>query len=405
MKALRVAFPIHMIPWGDAPGHGIGRYMYEVARRLVEGGAELGVELRIYQDPHTHAGPFAGLPLQRFPGLRDTLGLPAREQSVATRPLPPPGEEPPSPLGRAHNRLRDASRARFLGRQPLDLLHFAFHVGRAPAPRGLPTLITVYDLVPQLYPETVAAATLYGWRQFLRCAKRAAHFLTISEAAARDIEQHLGIGRERVTVAAPGVDPCYTPPRDRTAAQELLRERYGVRPPYLLLVSTIEPRKNQAAAVRALTRLPAEIGLVLAGGKGWKSERLPGLIEELGMKERVHFPGFVADQDLPLLYGCAEALVFPSHYEGFGMPILEAFACGTPVVCSRSGALPEVAAGAAALVEADDWQALAVAIQELLASRRQRTEMRERGFARARHYTWERTVVGTVEAYRKVVAD
>lgn len=392
-----------MFPWGDAPGHGIGRYMYEVARGLIERGDELGVDLALYQDPNVGVGPFSELPVRRFPGLRAALGYPPRgggaEESAASA-APATGH---SRATRVLNRVRDLSRARFLAGESLDLLHYGFHLGRPPAPRSLPTLITVHDLVPELYPETVGAEVLYGWRCFRRAAENATHFLAVSETVASEMERNLGISRDRVTVALHGVDRQYAPTADRGAARAMLEERYRIRAPYLLLLSTIEPRKNQVAAVRAMTRLPEEISLVLAGGKGWKTEHLPGLIDELRLNRRVHFSGFVDDPDLPALYGCAEVFVFPSHYEGFGLPVVEAMACGTPVVCSRSGALPEVAGDAATLVDADDWRALAAAIQKLLDSGSRRAAAREKGIERARLFTWERTVERTVEAYRRAL--
>ncbi len=309
----------------------------------------------------------------------------------------------PSPATRLLNRVGDLSRARHLSGESLDLLHYGLHLGRPPAPRSLPTLITVHDLVPEFYPEMVRADAHHGWRQFLRAAKNATHFVTTSETVAGEMERGLGIARDRVTVAPLGVDRGYAPVEDRGAALARLEERYGIRAPYLLLLSTIEPRKNQIAAVRALARLPEEITLVLAGGKGWKSDYLPALIDELRLSPRVHFPGFVDDSDLPALYSCAEVFVFPSHYEGFGMPVIEAMACGTPVVCSRSGALPEVAGDAAVLVEADDWRSLAAATRELLDSTSKRAAAKEKGIERARLFTWERTVQGTVEAYRRAL--
>lgn len=397
---LRVAYPIHMLPWGPTPGSGLGRYVFEIARELRARAAELQVELRIYQDPGTPVGPFEPLSPKFFAGFRETLALPAGKKRGGRGASSRPPTTPPAWRSRLLDQARDWLRIRQLAREPVDLLHYPIHLGRPPAPRRLPVVITVHDLVPKLFPETIKKEIEYGWRQFLRAHARAAHFLCVSETTAEDLGRHLGIPRARITVTPHGVNTSFKPPKDRSAELEDLGRKYGVKARYLLHLSTIEPRKNQGAAVRALQDLPADITLVLAGGKGWKSEGLRPLIESLGLEQRVHFPGFVADEDLPALYGCAEAFVFPSHYEGFGMPILEAMACGTPVVCSRAGALPEVAADAALQVDADDWQGLAQAIRCLLESSSDRSEYCRRGLARVQLFTWERTARMTVEGYR-----
>jgi glycosyltransferase involved in cell wall biosynthesis len=404
-QTLRIAYPLHMVAWGDSPGTGIGRYLFELAQALHTHRAELGVELLLVRGHKEPAPPFRRLPSSEFPSFRQMLHLPPRAQRTPTADAAPTGHsrDYPSRLERIQNRITFWAHARFIASQGVDLLHYGTHLGTPPAPRTLPTVITVHDLVPHLYSETITERIRYGWQEFLAAAPHAAHFLCVSAAVAQDLQTHLGLPRSAMTVTPHGVSPTYKPPKAPESDLAQLYSRYQIRPPYLLLVSTIEPRKNQEVAIRALLDLPSELTLVLAGGKGWKAEGLPQLITDLGLEERVHFPGFIADEDLPALYGCAEAFVFPSHYEGFGLPVIEAMACGTPVVCSHGGALPEVAGEAAILVDGADWKGMAAAVRRLRESADLRDRYRRAGLERAAMFTWKAAAKATVAGYRKAL--
>jgi glycosyltransferase involved in cell wall biosynthesis len=181
--------------------------------------------------------------------------------------------------------------------------------------------------------------------------------------------------------------------------------RYGLVWPFVLSVGTLEPRKNHLRLVRSFGRiLPAhpELRLVLVGGKGWLYEDVTAEVARLGLQDRVVFSGFVADADLPAVYTLASIFAFPSLYEGFGLPVLEAMACGTPVVCSNASSLPEVAGDAAILVDPTDVDTLARALHQALSDQPGRQVMQTRGQAQAARFTWSAAARTLLNTYREV---
>ena len=181
--------------------------------------------------------------------------------------------------------------------------------------------------------------------------------------------------------------------------------RYGLPARYLLAVGTLEPRKNLTTLVRAFARLrdrseiDRAVGLVLAGARGWLDDPIFRTVQSLGLEDAVRFPGFIDDDDLPAVYQGAELVVFPSLYEGFGLPLLEAMACGAPVVASNTSALPEVAGGAAILVDPLDVDGMARAVAGVLGDEALRGRLREDGVARASEFSWETAARRTLDAY------
>jgi glycosyltransferase involved in cell wall biosynthesis len=172
-------------------------------------------------------------------------------------------------------------------------------------------------------------------------------------------------------------------------------------------VGTIEPRKNLSALLDAYALLRQhavtdDTKLVMVGKKGWLYEPFFQHLHELGLEDQVIFPGYVADEELPALYGAAEVFVFPSLFEGFGLPVLEAMACGAPVVCSNATSLPEVAGDAALMVSPQDTAGLATAIQRVLADAELRAKLASLGMAQARRFTWEETARQTLAVYQQV---
>jgi glycosyltransferase involved in cell wall biosynthesis len=183
--------------------------------------------------------------------------------------------------------------------------------------------------------------------------------------------------------------------------------RYGLHGPYVLYVGALEPRKNIPGLLRAFVRLRADfpdLTLALGGSPRWKFAEIPRALEELALEPVVRFTGYIADSDLPALYSAAAAFCFPSFYEGFGLPVLEAMACGTPVVCSNTSSLPEVAGDAALLVEPRDEVALTEAIARVLTDEALAEDLRERGLKRAASFSWDRTAELTLAVYRSVLA-
>ena len=271
---------------------------------------------------------------------------------------------------------------------PLRLFHATDFV-LAPTRRATRTLLTVHDLTFVRAPETASPRLRrYLDRVVPRSVARADHILADSQATKDDLIALYGAPAARITVLYSGVDARFRPVRDR-AALDAVRARYGIgSASYVLSVGTVQPRKNYARLIEAMRALP-EHHLVIAGGRGWLEGPIYAAAAAPGLRGRVHFIGFVADDDLPALYSAAEAFAFPSLYEGFGLPILEAMACGTPVVAANTSSLPEVAGDAAELIDPTDTGALADALRRVLSDAARRETLRQRGFAQARRFSWQ----------------
>jgi len=267
------------------------------------------------------------------------------------------------------------------------------------------TVLTVHDLsflrVPECFTD---ALRRYLERAVPRSVRRADHVIADSESTKRDLVELLGTPAGNVTVIHSGVEPRFQPITDQ-AALETVRQRYNLPERFILSVGTLQPRKNFTMLIEAFSRLKLGIGnwkLVIAGGKGWLYEDIFARVEDLGLQGEVLFPGFVADEDLPALYNLAEVLALPSLYEGFGLPPLEAMACGTPVVTSNTSSLPEIVGDAGLMVEPADVDKLAEAMGRLLEDGDLHREMVQRGLARAREFTWERAARQLLAVYERV---
>lgn len=405
---MRIAFPIHMMPWDAEPSHGIGRYMAELAGALHAHSEKSDLRLTIFQDAYAPAGPFDRMDIERFPSIRDLLGRPAEEthrhaENLTRASTGRDDDAPPSLFDRARMHAREILRVRHLRAFAPDLVHYAMHVGHPPAPRGIPLVITVHDLVPHLYPETIRKDVLFGWKQFLRARAGADAFIAVSQAVADDLSRHLDIAPDKIHVVHEGVDGRFQPPAEPENLRTRLGERYGFRSPYVLHVGTIEPRKNLETLVRAMETIPSHVSLVLAGNEGWRSAAVRQAIEDTGLGSRVHLPGRIEDDDLPGLYGCAAVVAFPSHYEGFGLPTLEAMASGAPIVCADIPALREVGGDGPLFVDAADAPGFGQAINAFLDDPELTAAHRSRGLARAAEFTWEATARSTVQVYESVI--
>ncbi|GIW07557.1 MAG: glycosyl transferase family 1 [Dehalococcoidia bacterium] len=280
-----------------------------------------------------------------------------------------------------------------------DLLHVPGF--DAPARSPCPVVLTVHDLIGAIFPENLPPISRWYWGRWLPFSLRfATAIIADSEATRRDILRLTKV-RTPITVVPLGVDPAFSPPpAGRVAA---VRARYRLDEPFLLFVGTIEPRKGIDTLVEALALLEGRAQLVLAGKVGWYGERVAERIARHGLAERIRRLDYVADDDLPALYVAAEAFVYPSRYEGFGLPVLEAMACGAAVVTTTAASLPEVAGDAALLVPPDDAVALAGAIARLLADGALRAALAARGRERAASFTWDRTARETLAVYQAVL--
>jgi glycosyltransferase involved in cell wall biosynthesis len=256
------------------------------------------------------------------------------------------------------------------------------------------TLLTVHDLSFVRYPQT-ADPRLYRYLNVTvpRSMRRADHILADSRNTARDLTDLWDVPPGKVSVLYPGVEPRFHPLTDM-AELSRVRNQYGLPPHFILSVSTLQPRKNYERLIRAFSKLQATaeghpVRLVVAGGKGWLYDSIFDSVRDLGLEERVLFPGFVHDGDLPALYTLADLFAFPSLYEGFGLPALEAMSCGTPVVCSDASSLPEVVGDAGLLVDPVDEEGWVEAMGRALGDEQLRRGLVARGLARARRFTWE----------------
>jgi len=290
-------------------------------------------------------------------------------------------------------------------RRELDLLHAPVYVGPLDAP--CPLVVSVHDLSFFRFPDLFPRIKRYYLQPFTRMTvRRASVVLASSESTGRDLVDILGASPDKIRVIPLGVDEGMRP-LSGSKAVKVFRRRESLPEHMILYVGTLEPRKNLSTLLEAYARLCREPGfkhdLVIAGGKGWYYEEIDRTVERLGLRGRVLFPGFVPDADLPLWYNAADLFVYPSLYEGFGLPPLEAMACGTPVVVSDVSSLPEVVGGAGLAVAPSDSEALARAMARLLGDGELRDACRASGLERAQQFSWGACARKTADVYHQVL--
>lgn len=260
-------------------------------------------------------------------------------------------------------------------------------------------VLTVFDLTPLTHPHCHLKSTIDVTRITMRWAKRAKRILTFSNAVKDQLVSWFGFQEGRIIVT-PLAPAGHFKPQPRKRVEHVLR-KYGLPKPLLIYVGVIEPRKNLVTLLRAFAKLKSSLPhkLLLVGDVGWHGNMTLIEVERLGLNDSVIRLGYVPDEDLPALICGADALVYPSLAEGFGLPILEAMACGTPVICSNAPALPEIAEGAALMFEAHDEQALADTIIRLISDNELHKELRLKGLERASQFSWEQTALLTLKAF------
>lgn len=271
--------------------------------------------------------------------------------------------------------------------------------------RNIPAVVTAYDLVAFRYPRTMQWRNLLALRVLLPPSlARADHIMAISHATGQDLQRYLGVPADRITVVPPGVAPTLAPVEPEDARTRVART-LAVEKPYLLAVGTLEPRKNLVAAIRAFATLAAGVRrenlLVVAGAAGWRNSSLHAEAAPLVAEGTLRFLGYVPDAELPALYSGARALCFPSLYEGFGIPVIEAMACGSPVLASDIPVLREVAADAAVFMPPEDTSSWAEAMRDALTTDRY-ASLREKGLRRARKFTFDRSARLVLEVFSRV---
>jgi len=311
-----------------------------------------------------------------------------------------PGKNPLARLWREHVLLPLACR-----RERVDLLHCPKSAIPFFAP--CPTVVTLHDLIPIRHPETEKFVAQLYWRlQIPIAARRSSFIITDSEHARGEIMADFRVAPERIRSVMLGFNPAMLAQRS-PAEGMAVRSRYGLPEEYLLYVGTIQPRKNLDTLIAAYAQLRrSRTGLqklVIVGRKGWLYERLFASIDRLGLADAVIFTGFVPDEDLPFIYDGAAVFAYLSFFEGFGLPPLEAMACGVPVVTSNTTSLPEVVGDAGIAVPPADTGQVAAALARILDDPELAAALGARGRERARMFSWDAAALETLEIYRKVV--
>lgn len=281
---------------------------------------------------------------------------------------------------------------RYIKRRSLDLFHGTnFDI---PLWKRCPAILTIHDLSDLLYPETHEARGVWRARRRLPfMARTATQIVTHSESVRREVIEHLQVSREKVIAIPAAARSVFRPlPPDQTIET---RKRLGVEDEFLLFVGTIEPRKNLIVLLNAYRELLSATELhpqlVIAGKKGWLTDSLFSSLRELGIEERVLFTGYLSDNDLCALYSSCRVFIYPSKYEGFGLPPLEAMACGAPVIASSIPSIREVTGETARLVAPAGSDDLAQAIVTLLRDENERQRLSVAGLKRAQQFSWNRT--------------
>ena len=290
-------------------------------------------------------------------------------------------------------------------RQPPALLFVPAHV--LPLARPSRALVTIHDLGFRFFPE----AHPRRQRRYLDVSTRwsarvAAHILADSQATRDALVREYGIAPAKITVAYPGYDQTLRPVRDPQSLARV-RARYDIPGPYILYLGRIQPRKNLARLVHAFARLLPrypDLNLVLAGPTGWLAEPLLERVKSLGLEERVRLPGYIAEEDKAALISGARLFAYPSLYEGFGFPVLEAQACGTPVLTGAASSLPEVAGDGALLIDPLDEEALAEGLARLLEDTSLRQTLVAKGEANLQRFSWERAAQTVAEVMERMLA-
>ncbi|MCC6490639.1 MAG: glycosyltransferase family 4 protein, partial [Candidatus Hydrogenedentes bacterium] len=287
-------------------------------------------------------------------------------------------------------------------RHGIDIIHYPASVGSVLPPR--PMILTVHDLTFLHNPAWYRYERAHDYRRAAKyTAPRAARIIAVSQATANEVTGLLGIPPERIDVIHNGVDERYAPCSEEQI--RAARAKYQLPQRYFLFVGTIEPRKNVARLVRAWSQVAGHVeeDLVIAGRDGWKVGPIYQEVGRSKYQDRIVFPGYIEDEHLPAVICGATALAYPSLYEGFGLPVLEAMACGVPVLTSNVSSLPEVAGEAALLVDPANMEAMMEGLTQLAGRPDLRDDLIRKGLERAKQFTWTRAAQETLACYRKAM--
>ena len=363
----------------DRPTTGISRYTIELLNAVHAGYPEIALTL-LAPFTGTVPGLAPAIPRQRLPGCRRLPGM----MTIG-----------PVALAAAARRLR------------LDVVHDPTGIAPFLIPRrfgGFGRVVTIHDAVPFVHPETHARLTNLLFRHYIpRALPAVDRVITVSAASRRDLLRFYNLPETKDDVIPAGVAARVRPMTAAETAPTLAN--LGIARPFLLAVGALQPRKNLETLFEAFARLWADglrHQLVVVGPKAWHSAGIFQKLDGVGLGDAITLTGYVDDADLPALYAAADCFVFPSLYEGFGLPPLEAMACGAPVVCSNTSSLPELVGEAALLVDPRDPAALAAAIHRVVTEPALAANLRGLGLARARSYTWDRAAADHAGLYRAI---
>jgi glycosyltransferase involved in cell wall biosynthesis len=287
--------------------------------------------------------------------------------------------------------------------QGIDALHDPNGIAPFLGDRGTRAfIVTLHEAFAYVHPSSHNWLDNWRYRWYLPYAvKRANAVITVSECSRCDLIAHLAIDPEKIEVIPEGVHSRFRDGHHGVDSPRIL-SRYGISPPYFLYVGALNARKNVPRILHAFDQVRAnhpEMQLVLGGKRQWKSSEIDETFDRLALGDSVRFTGYIDDEDLPVLYSSALAFLFPSLYEGFGLPPLEAMACGTPVITSNVSSLPEVVGNAAMLVDPKDVASLAHGMELLVTDTRLRSNMGERGIQQASGFSWETAARRTLQVY------
>lgn len=284
---------------------------------------------------------------------------------------------------------------RFIKKDQIDTFFAPAHILPLKLPPNIKKVLAIHDMVSIYYPATMANYNRLIHNLFFKpSVKYADHIITMSEFIKKSIVEYFGIDGAKIATIYEGVSNKFRPYEKNEVLSVL--DRYGLKKPFILSVGTLEPRKNYPILLQAFKHLKIDYDLVVVGKKGWKADNVFTTIRNLGLENRVIILGYVNGEDMPYLYNAAEVFVFPSIYEGFGLPVLEALASGVAVVCSNSSSLPEVGGDAAIYFDPKSVDALTVKIQKILQDNQLRSSLREKGFIQARKFDWKITAQKTL---------
>lgn len=358
------------------PHTGVGRQLYGLLAGLQE--IDQNNEYLLYANNH--------------------LPLPIQAANFLPYPLPV------HPQARLQNHLFTAFGLPLLvARHGLDVLHIPNTMPLLFSPQ--PTITTIYDLTEFALPQRVYEKGRHRYRRLANrlAVRRASAVITTSANTKSDLVRYLGVDPAKVHVIYPGIDHDHFRPLTINPAQRAhLARAYCLPNRYLLYVGKIQPRKNLVRLLQAFHRLRRahpDLRLVLAGARGWMGQEIGKTIEALNLADVVHFTGSVSDEELPMLYNLAEMLVFPSLYEGFGFPLVEAMACGLPAVTAATSSLGEVAGDVALCVDPTSVGEIAAAVDTLLRDTDRREMLRQKGLARAQRFSWSQCAAETLACY------